>query len=164
MPLKNKEARLKYIREWKAKKRREVGLKKKGRQKLTEEERLLSKIKKEIYQKEWRRDNPWSSRNIVKRMLWNAKKRAKEKNIIFSISEDDIILPEFCPFLGIKLTTSNIRGTSRRDVASLDRIDPTKGYVKGNVEVISHLANSMKNNASPEDLLSFAREIIKRYG
>ena len=56
-----------------------------------------------------------------------------------------------------------LRGTNRMDVASLDRKDPTKGYIKGNIEVISHLANIMKNNANPMLLVSFAQEVLKRY-
>jgi hypothetical protein len=35
---------------------------------------------------------------------------------------------------------------------SLDRIDSDKGYVKGNVQVISYRANMLKSNASIEEL------------
>jgi hypothetical protein len=35
---------------------------------------------------------------------------------------------------------------------TLDRIDNAKGYVKGNVCVISKKANTMKNNATPEEV------------
>ena len=65
--------------------------------------------------------------------------------------------------LGIELVNSRPRGDSRRDIASLDRIDPTKGYIKGNIEVISWLANTMKNNATPELLVNFAKVVLERY-
>lgn len=54
-----------------------------------------------------------------------------------------------CPLLGIKLTWDDgctYSPTSR----TLDRIDPSKGYVKGNVWIISKLANQMKSTATFE--------------
>ena len=119
--------------------------------------------KRKEYEKLYRQNHPWSSLNLQKRILNNAKKRAKTNNLDFNIELDDIIIPRFCPYLGIELSSSSPRGSSRRDVASLDRIDPTKGYIKGNIEVISHLANTMKNNATKELLITFANAVIKKY-
>ena len=98
-----------------------------------------------------------------KRMLWAARRRAKNKNLPFDIEESDIVIPKSCPYLGIELVTSTIRGKGRTNVASLDRVDPSKGYVKGNIEVISHLANTMKSSATKEQLLLFAKEVLTRY-
>ena len=39
---------------------------------------------------------------------------------------------------------------------SLDRIIPELGYVPGNVQVISHQANTMKSNATLKELKAFA--------
>lgn len=36
----------------------------------------------------------------------------------------------------------------------------SKGYVKGNIWVISHLANMMKNSADKAELLKFAEWVI----
>jgi hypothetical protein len=52
--------------------------------------------------------------------------------------------------LGLKLEQGN--GKSTASSPSLDRIDSSKGYVKGNVRVISHRANLLKNNATVEEL------------
>lgn len=82
-------------------------------------------------------------------MLCNAKDRAKNKNIPFDILLEDIILPDVCPVLGIPLT----RGakTATDNSPTLDRIDSTKGYVKGNVHVISKRANTIKNCGTPDE-------------
>jgi hypothetical protein len=73
------------------------------------------------------------------------------------------VIPTHCPYLRISLTTTAPRGSPRTNIASLDRIDSSQGYTKGNVEVISHLANTMKSNATREQLVSFAEEILRRH-
>ena len=63
--------------------------------------------------------------------------------------------PKVCPVLGIELDWGmNGRQTNS---PSLDRINPNKGYVKGNVMIMSDLANRMKQNATPEQLKQFSR-------
>jgi hypothetical protein len=49
----------------------------------------------------------------------------------------------------------------RQTSPSLDKIDPEKGYVKGNVMWMSQLANAMKNNATKEELKQFANWVLK---
>lgn len=79
-------------------------------------------------------------------LLALAKQRAKRFGIPFSITEDDIKIPEKCPALGMVLK----HGTGHRKIPespTLDRIDPKMGYIPGNVVVISNLANAIKSNA-----------------
>jgi hypothetical protein len=83
-------------------------------------------------------------------MLQEAKVRAKAKGIPFGISESDIPIPLACPVLGISLI---VGGVTRSDFSpSIDRVDQTKGYVSGNVRVISWRANRLKNDASVDEL------------
>jgi hypothetical protein len=103
----------------------------------------------------------WKSNNREKILLQQAHYRAKTKGISFDIEVSDIIIPEICPILGLPLKTL-IDGN--RDLSpSLDRMDNTKGYVKGNVQVISSKANTMKHNANQEDLINFANWVRKTY-
>lgn len=82
--------------------------------------------------------------------LYNrAKSRAKQFKWKFNISLDDIIVPEKCPILGIPLTVSEKMSDGS---PSLDRIDNSLGYVKGNVQVISVKANTIKSNATMEEI------------
>jgi hypothetical protein len=46
---------------------------------------------------------------------------------------------------------------------SLDRIDNTKGYEKGNVIMVSHMANSIKNQATPSQIKKVADFYMKLY-
>jgi hypothetical protein len=84
-----------------------------------------------------------------------ARKRALAKGLEFNIELKDIHIPKKCPILKVPLICST------RYSPSIDRIYPDKGYIKGNIAVISTLANSMKANATPKELLIFARNIKK---
>jgi hypothetical protein len=92
--------------------------------------------------------------NREKRILSIVKNRAKARGIPFDLELEDIVIPEYCPILKVKLTNNS---SSRQDVygPSLDRIVPELGYVKGNVMVMSRKANVMKNNATPEEIRAF---------
>ena len=94
------------------------------------------------------------------RMFYAAKDRSKKSGIEFDITVDDIIIPDVCPVLGIEIKKSEDRHACPNS-PSLDRRDSTKGYVKGNVFVISWRANKLKGDATPEELaliLKYAQE------
>lgn len=109
------------------------------------------KCKKKYFQ-----DNPVLRK--TNQMICDARQRAKTKGLPFDLDHDYIrsIVPSHCPILGVPLAWSCVRGNDHGGALpnspSLDRIDPSKGYVKGNVWIISHRANSIKNDASHEEL------------
>lgn len=84
-------------------------------------------------------------------MLRNAKNRAKQSGVPFSISIDDIKMRSHCPVLGIPLFAG--KGSTCPNSPTLDRVVGHLGYVPTNVIVVSHLANTIKNNADPEQII-----------
>jgi len=99
-----------------------------------------------------------------KKMLRRAKQRAKDKGIEFNLTLDDVDIPTNCPILGIELKMHKGRSGGNPNSPALDRVDNDKGYVKGNVMVMSHLANMMKSSATTEDLIRFANWVIETHG
>jgi hypothetical protein len=108
-----------------------------------------------------KRAEVYSKANPVMRqtinMLCKARERAREKHLEFNIDNEYVrsLVITHCPILGIPLEWSRNRGNGKLSLAgspSLDRIDPTKGYVKGNVWIISHRANRIKSDATHEEL------------
>lgn len=95
----------------------------------------------------------------LKFLLFKAKTRAKEKNIEFSISYKDLDIPELCPLLEIPIVWNVRTGRPTENSPSVDRIDNSKGYVKGNVWVISMRANFLKNSSSPKELEKLATNL-----
>jgi len=92
-------------------------------------------------------------------MIRNIKGSAKRRGIEFNMNFTDIELPTHCPLLGIPLRYRDVKGFNDNDRATVDRIDNTKGYIKGNTWVISRLANSMKNEATLEQLETFVENV-----
>ena len=95
-------------------------------------------------------------------LLQGARKRAKARGVPCTVTVEDIVIPERCPILNIKLVSG--RRKKKDGSYSLDRIVPELGYVKGNIMVMSNLANTMKNSANREMLLRFCENAPKIYG
>lgn len=104
-----------------------------------------------------------NSSNIKKKLINATKRSAKLKNLEHSISFSDIRLPEFCPILEVPINyiKSGFKYENNFYSPSVDRIDNSKGYVKGNVIVVSKLANIMKNSASFKEIRAFAKNTLK---
>lgn len=88
-------------------------------------------------------DHAYAVANPKKYLLKSAKTRAKKNNTEFSITEKDFEIPEKCPIYGMNLSMVNGHTMSG---ASLDRVDNSKGYIPGNVRVISRQANLDKRH------------------
>lgn len=145
------------------------------------------------YQKQWRNNNQekykeyqinyrknnrnkfldhqktWAINHPEKSIFMKTRVRAKKKGIEFNIENTDIQIPETCPILNIPIIREfkgggNKNKGPRENSPSIDRLDNTKGYVKGNIQIISHKANVMKNSATTEQLLQFAFWVILTYG
>lgn len=101
-----------------------------------------------------------SDKGRIQRLLDNAKRRAKRKNIEFKIGTSDIFIPNVCPILGVKIECGDDGGLNLSS-PSLDRIDNGKGYIKGNVAVISLKANKYKSDMSISTIRNLAEYVRK---
>ena len=101
------------------------------------------------------KDRAYYRNKYRKRMLSHAKTRSRLYGIELDITIDDIVIPDTCPLLGLPLYISEGRKSVKNNSPSLDRIDSSKGYVKGNVWVISHRANTIKSDATLDEHIAF---------
>lgn len=83
-------------------------------------------------------------------LLRGCKKRSKDSGVPFSLTKEDIEIPDFCPILGLPLSIADDRATDTSP--SVDRIVPNLGYIPGNIHVISYRANRIKNDSTLEEL------------
>lgn len=97
------------------------------------------------------------SSSIESKMFFRAKSRAKKAGISFNICKDDVLIPEKCPILDIPLIKFEGKSGGKKNSPSLDRINPNLGYIKGNIMVISFLANQMKSHANIAELIKFSK-------
>ena len=103
--------------------------------------------------------NNYRNKSLEYNIVARAKARAAKRGIPFNIDESDIIVPDVCPVLGIPLKGGKIGGGPNSP--SIDRTDSDKGYVKGNVTIMSNRANTLKNNGTIEEfemLLKYLKE------
>jgi|TARA_R110002051_G_scaffold298774_1_gene365760 hypothetical protein len=106
-----------------------------------------------------------SIRGIAVTACKASKRRARLKNLAFNLSSDYLekIFPKtcICPILGYKMKVANI--SLGKLSPTLDRINPRLGYVKGNVEFVTNIANLMMTSATGRDIKKFVKWATKRY-
>jgi hypothetical protein len=99
----------------------------------------------------------YHGRPPLQRLLTTARKSAKKRRLEFNLQEADLLpLPVYCPILGLRLVYETRLGWDPRDaarysLASLDRKDNSRGYVKGNVFIVSWRANQLKSDGTADE-------------
>ena len=101
-----------------------------------------------------------TSESAEVRMWRRAKNRAKVRGQEFLLGKEDIDIPTTCPILGVPLEVHKGKPGGSPNSPALDRVDNTKGYIKGNIMVTSHLANMMKSSADNKTLRQFAKWVL----
>lgn len=107
--------------------------------------------------------NITTGRDTSKTHLNAIRHRCKCKNIPFNITLEDIVIPQVCPILGIPLLQEwgAGKGVGKFNSPSVDKIVPSLGYVKGNVQVVSNRANMMKTDATIDNIRSLLNYMEK---
>lgn len=127
---------------------------KKNKKKILKRTRAYQKAHPEKYGKY---DRARRIANLARYMWTKTKERARRRGIPFDLEVDDIVVPTHCPLLHLELACGI--GRVQPNSPTLDRKVPALGYVKGNVWVISHRANAMKNDATLEELELLVRNL-----
>ena len=156
MSLKDPAARALYLREWRAKNPDKVAA---YRPKDHKAHYAKNRTKILAQQKAYRGSNPkaqaaasknWRARNPTVWLLGNARRRAKSLGLDFSLERSDLTLVDVCPITGLTLSYTNAKLSDNS--ATVDRVDTTKGYVPGNVRIISNRANWRKSDFTLEEI------------
>jgi hypothetical protein len=100
-----------------------------------------------------RRERTWKD-DAIKVMLMNSRQRAKRDGLEHTLTREDIVIPDRCPVLSIELKRQGRKKWV--STPSIDRIDNNKGYIPGNIVVVSIRANVLKRDATTEELRMIA--------
>ena len=93
-------------------------------------------------------------------------RRFKEITITIDDLKDQWTIQNgICPYSGIQLILGSSVKTNVNPIyrASLDRIDSSKGYIKGNIQFVSTCINYMKHTLSHDDTIELCKLISKNY-
>lgn len=109
----------------------------------------LSGLRRQSYCRDCENQNQKDKREInpAKRLFLLARRRAVRQKLKFNITEDYVkkIWPtnNKCPILNIEFKSGL---ENKQNLPTLDKIIRNKGYVEGNVAIISHRANQLKSD------------------
>ena len=114
-----------------------------------------SQEREKILQERFKRTGRYTGKHAddLSRAIMNCFRRKKQNSKVskwgWELTCHDIEWNMICPVLGIELDW--FAEKKQENSPSFDRIDPKKGYVKGNVQIISARANRIKNDGLAEE-------------
>ena len=170
------------------KRKREYDRKRRASMTLTEEQRKRNREYAREYARKWRASMTEEQRNRKREyerkryasfdleqhrnkkivgMYSLAKKRAANKDLPFNITQQDIVdvwpKDDYCPALRIPLKIKSGNKISTDNSPNLDRVIPSLGYVKGNIAVVSKLANNIMSSARPSEVIKVGKWFDEKY-
>jgi hypothetical protein len=112
--------------------------------------------------------------NLFLRLLWLGCKNRCKNQKKYKIFDEIMITPEYlkelyrkqeskCFLTGFKMTHQRGKGIKNKNI-SIDRINPKKGYIIGNVRLVCRHVNMMRSNLTDKELYKFCKEIVNNYG
>lgn len=111
----------------------------------------------------------WKGHGDIPKLIFNRiKNNAYQRNYEFSLTIEDLwelflLQNKKCTLTGLLLDFTHGRNRKHKGTASLDRIDSTKGYVKGNVQWIHKDVNWMKQDYSLKYFLEMCSKITNHH-
>ena len=108
-------------------------------------------------------------RTKINHSIRNFKKRCADREIpysddclncdyLISIMPNDMV----CPILGLEMRFGLADGNDKYQSPTIDKLIPSKGYVKGNVAWISARANLIKSDATSDEIMKVAKWLKKQ--
>jgi hypothetical protein len=113
----------------------------------------------------WERDYSGGFAEFLRR----ARKSVRSKGLDLSLTINDLkdqwaIQHGCCPYTGWQLDMPKSTAKKKPNTASLDRIDSSLGYIKGNVQFVSVMANFAKSDFDEKDMQNFCQAIKNHSG
>jgi hypothetical protein len=112
----------------------------------------------------WRKARYARPDNRASTLVAGARSRATKAGVECDITFDDVypaVIAGKCPKTGLYFDLSPHANLRRNPLApSPDRIDSTKGYVRGNVQIVCNWYNLAKQDLSEAELLAFCRAVV----
>ena len=117
---------------------------------------------KESIKEKWCTPDAWFHLNVRearRAALTRSKKRGIDFNVSVKYLENIFPSDNLCPIFNCEMTFCN---TDKSNSASIDRKNPDKGYIEGNVQWICTKANTLKSNAHPYELMRLANYTVRQ--
>lgn len=134
---------------------------------------LRNPYKKEIAEWEWRQENFKEVKNILSFLRANLTRAANRGSYSQTIDVDlDYVYQVgssqdfFCALSGVELEFTRggeiwLGKWCNPNSCTIDRINSSKGYVKGNIQLVTWKANCFKQHATNEEFIEFCKNVAQ---